>query len=395
MRHNFKGTLRPEQSRVASKAMKVLQSHGSTVLVMPTGTGKTVTTLAIAASLGVKPMILVHKNFLAEQWKERIRQYLGDVTVSMIQGTMYDTSGDVIIGMIQTFVQRGYDFPRSSGTLVIDECHHIAANMFKRVMYKATHRYIIGLSATPDRNDGLDIYKLLGEPTTMEDTIPDRMPEGFIASPSTPAQSNSRVTVLACPYMSEEYMLEPPPRNRAGDVKYTTMVTRLTEDVTRTETLVNIVATHPKVQGKHTLILSHRRQHCEDIYRTCKKHNLDAGLFLAPTSRRKGMDLSPPSTRIIISTYAYVSEAFDVPRLECLILATPASNVQQAVGRVMRKMDDPSHHPVIIDIVDKWSIFNAQAYKRSAFYTSQRFVKKYFNQPRLVREQKPLFIADD
>jgi superfamily II DNA or RNA helicase len=365
---------------------------------MPTGAGKTVTTLAIAASLGVKPMILVHKNFLAEQWKERIHQYLGDhVSVSMIQGTTYDTSGDVIIGMIQTFVQRGYDFPPSTGTLVIDECHHIAANMFKRVMYKAMHRYIIGLSATPQRSDGLDIFTLLGEPTTMEDTVPDSMPEGFIPSSSTP-QSNTRVTVLACPYVSTEYMLDPPPRNRTGDIKYTSMVTRLTEDVVRTETLVKIVATHPNVKGKHTLILSHRRQHCDEIYKQCKRYGLDAGLFLAPTSRRKGMDLSPPTTTIIISTYAYVSEAFDVPRLECLVLATPASNVQQAVGRVMRKMNDPSHHPVIVDIVDKWSIFNAQAYKRSAFYSSQRFVKKHFNQPRATAQrnaQAPLFVDDD
>jgi superfamily II DNA or RNA helicase len=166
----------------------------------------------------------------------------------------------------------------------------------------------------------------------------------------------------------------------------------------RTETLVKIVATHPNVKGKHTLILSHRRQHCDEIYKQCKRYGLDAGLFLAPTSRRKGMDLSPPTTTIIISTYAYVSEAFDVPRLECLVLATPASNVQQAVGRVMRKMNDPSHHPVIVDIVDKWSIFNAQAYKRSAFYSSQRFVKKHFNQPRATAQrnaQAPLFVDDD
>lgn len=375
---SFQGSLRDHQQKVCRKTLLALQSRGAATLVLPTGGGKTVAALHLICALGVKPIIMVHKTFLADQWKARIEQYLGKETrVTMIQGSVYDTSGDIIIAMMQTFVKRGYSTPPEAGLLIIDECHHIAASMFKRIMWRAPQRYILGLSATPQRADLLDIHKLLGDPVVLEDTPPMIISDGFFTPPPPPpkTEQSDKVTVLTYPYQCARYMLESPPLMRTGDINYTSMVSSLTEDVQRTAKIVDLIETHDMIKGKDTLILSHRRAHCESIHTECLRRGLDAGLFLAPKSKRKDTDYSAPDNSIIISTYAYVSEGFDVPRLECLVFATPASNIQQACGRVMRKMHDPTHHPVIVDIVDRWSLFNAQASKRRSYYTKQGFTR--------------------
>jgi superfamily II DNA or RNA helicase len=339
--------------------------------------GKTVCALYIASQLGVKPIILVHKHFLAEQWKARIAQYLGTgVKVSMIQGKTYDTSGDVIIGMLQTFVSRGYMVPPVAGLLIIDECHHIAASVFKRIIWKAPQKFILGLSATPNRLDGLDIYKLLGQPITPGDNLPDVVTDCMFSPPPPPPPprySANKVTVLTYPYYAPRYLTETPPLSRSGEANYVAMVSTLTEDKARTSRIVDLVESHELIRCKDTLILSHRRAHCEALHAECIKRGLDAALFLAPKSRKKNESYAPPTNTIIISTYAYVSEAFDVQRLECLVMATPASSIEQACGRVMRKMDDPTHRPVVVDFVDKWSLFNAQASKRMSFFRNKKF----------------------
>ena len=376
LRTKFEGTLRPPQEKVCKKTLVALHSFGAATLVLPTGAGKTVVALSIAAALGVKPLVMVTKGFLAEQWKARIQQYLPGASVSMIQGTSYDTSGDVVIGMLQTFVKRGYTTPPETGLLIVDECHHIAAAVFKTLIWKASQKYTLGLSATPERADGLDVYKLLGQPITMADDLPVIVADGIFSPPPPPPPpkySMDKVTALTYPYTAPRYATEIPPTTRTGDVNYTAMMSTLAEDGNRTARIVDLVESHVMLRGKDTLILSHRRAHCEAIHAECVRRGLDAALFLAPKSRKRHDTYTPPESTIIISTYAYVSEAFDVPRLECLVLATPASSIEQACGRVMRRMEDPSHRPVIVDIIDKWSLFNAQASKRRAFFRKKGF----------------------
>lgn len=379
--HPFRGQLRDTQRKICRKVTLTLTSRNAATMILPTGGGKTVAALYIMTVLKVKPIIMVHKTFLADQWRARIEQYLGpSVKISTIQGNVYDTSGDIIIAMIQTFVKRGYSTPPEAGLLIIDECHHIAASMFKRIMWKASQQYILGLSATPKRADNLDIHKLLGDPIVLEDEPPMIVADGIVTPPPKPPPGHpkytpDKVTVLTYPYQAARYLTQGPLLMRTGDINYTKMVSTLIDDQYRTGKIVDLLQTHDMVRGKDTLILSHRRAHCEYLHTECVKRRMDAALFLAPKSRKKGADYSPPNSSIIISTYAYVSEGFDVPRLECLILATPATNIEQACGRVMRRMEDPSHRPVIVDIVDRWSLFNAQATKRRAFYTKQRFTR--------------------
>lgn len=106
----FQGTLREslQQPEAAMRVLNQLRSHGGGVLSLPTGHGKTTMALYIASKLGVKTLIVVHKAFLMDQFTERIRTCLPDATISYIRGNVIDTSGDVVIAMIQTLISREY-----------------------------------------------------------------------------------------------------------------------------------------------------------------------------------------------------------------------------------------------------------------------------------------------
>jgi superfamily II DNA or RNA helicase len=383
-RATFLGSLFDQQRVVTKKALLELTGSGCATLVMPTGTGKTVCALYMAAQLGLKPVILVHKTFLAEQWKSRIEQYVGpDVRVSMVKGSQVDTSGDIVVGLIQTFVSKRMHLPTSCGTLIIDEAHHIAAKQFRQIIMQlmTSQKYVLGLSATPDRKDGIDIRPLLGDYIQYADSLPDEI------IGSTPS-----VSVNMHMYSDESYLPYKQPMTQHGDVSYANMVTAVSENVARTAYICSVIEQH---QDRYILVLSHRRKHCGELHECLKARGLDAALFLP--SRGKGTSHEPPDARIIVSTFNYVSEGFDVPRLDCVVFATPASNLKQSVGRVLRRRD---HSPLIVDICDAWGVLNAQTRKRRSYYQGQKYMINtiYTKKPEPVvaspEPSKPMFISD-
>ena len=119
----FQGTLRESlnQPEAAMRVLAQLKSHGGGVLSLPTGHGKTMMALYIASKLGVKTLIVVHKAFLMDQFTERIRTCFPTARVTYIRGNVIDTSGDIVIAMIQTLISREYrDIYSSFGFLVVD-----------------------------------------------------------------------------------------------------------------------------------------------------------------------------------------------------------------------------------------------------------------------------------
>ena len=129
--------------------------HG--VLSLPCGYGKTTVSLAIASKLGYRTMIIVHKQFLADQWKERIQQFCPGATIGMVQQNKKEVDCDFVIAMLQSLSLKEYSFSdfESIGTVIVDEAHHICAKVFSQSLFKLCPRHIYGLSATPERKDGL------------------------------------------------------------------------------------------------------------------------------------------------------------------------------------------------------------------------------------------------
>lgn len=154
-RSAFTGKLRDATHQNEAFDAAIKAGHG--VLSLPCGYGKTTVSLAIASKLGYRTMIIVHKQFLADQWKERIQQFCPGATIGMVQQNKKEVDCDFVIAMLQSLSLKEYSFSdfESIGTVIVDEAHHICAKVFSQSLFKLCPRHIFGLSATPERKDGL------------------------------------------------------------------------------------------------------------------------------------------------------------------------------------------------------------------------------------------------
>jgi superfamily II DNA or RNA helicase len=155
---SFSGTLMDEleQPQATDAVLKSLRETGGALLSLGTGCGKTTCACYIISQIKLKTVVLVHKDVLKTQWADRIAQFLPGARVSFVQGDSADMSGDIVIAMLQTLVSPGREYDWSEfGLVVVDECHHIAAETFNTAMRTLTCPYSLGLSATPNRKDGL------------------------------------------------------------------------------------------------------------------------------------------------------------------------------------------------------------------------------------------------
>ena len=339
----------------------VLDADHRYVLGDFTVTHNTSTALYLASVVKKRMLVIVHKSFLADQWAERVAQFLPGARVTRVQGDVCDTSGDVVIAMLQTLVSRKY--PASTfdacSLLVADEVHHIGAAVFSQAMLGLCLPYTLGLSATPDRKDGLS--RVVG--WFMGDMAFRLHREN---------QASTRVDVVK--YASARYD-EPPPVNRRGDVCFTSIITILANDEARTRTIAQHAA-RLAADKRDVLVLSHRREHCKALASAIEE------LGVPSVATYLGGDKAAPDTQVIVATYSLTSEGFDMPRLNALVLATPASDVDQSCGRVMRgssassssASSSASRGALIVDVVDEWGITYAQAAKRRAFYKKSGFV---------------------
>ena len=345
----FQATLKPElhQPAAAAAILASLSSTGGALLSLPVGYGKTVCALHVAHALKLRCLILVHKEFLAQQWADRIAAFMPGASVTKIQGATCDTSGDFVIAMIQSVCLKAYPPStfKTMGLLVVDEVHHIAAEMFSKAMFSLALPRVLGLSATPTRRDGLSsVITWFFGPITFQ--------------VARTAATNVSVKVLKYSPTAPADM----PLNKRGEVCYSSLVSNLVADPARTALIVDAAA-HLQLEH-HTLVLSHRRAHCQAIAAALVEKGIDAACYIG------GGSSTPPPNRVIVSTYALTSEGFDLPRLSALVLATPSSDVTQATGRVLR---NPLQSPVIVDVVDAFPIAYAQFAKRKALYKKVDF----------------------
>lgn len=360
----FKGSLRADlkQPEAVDAVLKSWDTCGGAMLCTVCGGGKTTMALHLVCAVKKKTMVVVHTTMLKDQWKERISQFVPAARVTEIQGAVCDTSGDIVVAMIQTLVSRAY--PPSTfdtyGVVIVDESHHVAAPTLSQALFSLNAPRVLGLTATPQRKDGLSrvVEWLMG-------------PIAFLARRTNQGGTHVRVV----PYTCAEYD-KPMPTNRRGDVCFVTTITRLVENPHRTHTIARVVAALVREEDRHVLVLSHRRQHCADIAAAVRALGVDAGTYV-------GGDKEAPNTRVIVATYALTSEGFDMPRLNALVLATPASDVEQSCGRVMRGTSTCASSAaaggctpasaIIVDVVDQWGLCHAQHAKRRGFYKRSGF----------------------
>ncbi len=152
--------LRPAQTPVVAGVLeRFAQPFGSALVVAPTGSGKTVMTLAVAAALGTRTVVVVPRQALADQWEANIRKWLPAWRLGALKGASKQVAGDIVVVVLRTMAMSEIPAAHFAGydLLVFDEIHNIAAETMARALFRFQPHYLLGLSATPDRKDGMHV----------------------------------------------------------------------------------------------------------------------------------------------------------------------------------------------------------------------------------------------
>jgi superfamily II DNA or RNA helicase len=304
-------------------------------------------------------LIVVHNTFLKDQWEDRIKAFLPKATIGHIQGETTNTEKDIVIAMIQSLSMKDYpkEVFRGFGLTVVDECHHIASEVFVQAFQKITSSHMLGLSATPDRKDGL-MYVI----------------EWFLGPILYRSESGDKVDDLV---KVEMYKHEPTDvefnhilYNSQGVMNVAGMVNKLADFKPRTDMLVKIINDILEQEPeRQILVLSDRVQHCKDI---CALLDPGKAAILAQNVAASKRAEFCASKKILIATYSMCKEGFDVATLNTLVMATPRPDIDQIVGRILRtEKTKRTVHPLIVDIVD--STFRRQFQARLKLYKDRNY----------------------
>lgn len=324
-----------------------LDGNGRYLLGDFTVTHNTAMALWLVSQLKKRTLIIVHKSFLLEQWVERIKQFLPDSSIGIIQQNKCEIDKDIIIGMIQTLVKRDYpeDMFKSIEVTVFDEVHHYAAQGFSNSFFKIGSKTSLALSATPTRSDGLTkvLDWFLG--TTIKNEI------------------SSEIEKPSIKFVEAEYSSNIVPKfNFKGNLNAPNMINQLVLDPARNQQIIDEIISLSR-EGRKILVLSGRRGHCEYLEDKLSKLNFDTGLYLGGM-KADNLEKSNKA-KIIFGTFNMVAEAYDNVELDTLIMATGMGAVQQAVGRILRRKNKFS--PLVVDFTDI-EYFGSQARRRKQFY---------------------------
>jgi len=345
----FEASLKPElsQPEAVDAVMKSMRERGGAVLSLHAGFGKTICALKIASLLKKRTLIIVHKDFLANQWRQRIQQFCPGMSVGLIQQSTFDIEHPFVVGLLQTITLREFDKDSFSsfGLVVVDEAHHICAKVFSQSMFSMCPKYTLGLTATPERKDGLTniLYWFLG-------------PSAFV---SEPKRNDKAEVKFIRPELDIHKQIFP--TSRFGKLSMPTAITMLAEDEERNkvilETIEELIAT-----GRKVLVLADRREHCKYL---CQ-HVEGSALYLGGMKEK---DLDESATRkCIMGTFSMAQEGLDIGDIDTVFMVSPKSDVVQSIGRCMRAGGGRKNHSLIVDMRDDWGPFGSMYYKRRKTY---------------------------
>jgi superfamily II DNA or RNA helicase len=340
----FKGALQPGvQEEACARSCEALQKPPhSCILTLPCGYGKTVVALKIAHAVGKKTLVVLHKEFLLAQWRARVAQFIPAARVGLIQGSKnVDPEADIYLGMLQTLCSRLPDTSSAAaraaaacGLVVIDEAHHMAARWFSELFFHLPCKRILGLTATPKRKDGCTsvLHMFMGAHSLLLEDRSDNKEVPTVRAVAFPSAARNARDLSA------------------GETQR--VKTALTQDPRRNRLLLEMCLELTGA-GRYVLCLSDRVAHLQellsDFQRKCPP-GIQASLYVGGQKREERVR-AETQCQMLFGTFAMAQEGLDVPRLDTLILASPASDITQAVGRILRPCAD-KQAPLVVDVQD-------------------------------------------
>lgn len=359
----FNGQLRDYQVPIVEAYMDSTKSEwgGGGLLDLYCGAGKTSLSLNIISRLKRKTLVIVHKSFLLNQWVERIEQFLPTAKIGKIQGQTLDVDGkDIVIGMLQSLSMKEYpsDLFSQFGLTIVDECHHISSEVFSRSLLHVVTKYTLGLSATMNRKDGLTpVFKMfLGEILY-----------------TLKREDENNVMVKAIEYKSNDPEFEEVVYDYRGNPQYSTMITKLCDYASRSEFILKVLVREmEETPDQHVMILGQNKSILKYLHDAIKHRKIaTVGYYVGGM---KESDLKETeSKQVVIATYAMAAEGLDIKSLTTLFLATPRTDITQAVGRILRMKHE---RPLVVDFIDTHDLFQNQSKKRLTYYKKCKYSVK-------------------
>ena len=356
-----------------------LEKGANGLICVPCGYGKTFMALHLAIQLKRRFLIVVDKEFLMNQWKAEIENFIDGARVGILQANkaqMEAEKYDVTICMIQTICRREFPdgFFDQYGFTIFDECHHLGASYFCQALKKIQTKYMLGLSATPDRDDGLT-----------------RVFEAFLGDPvykNTQRASDKEAVVKAVWFDSEDPAYKEVPVNWRGETVTAKLLNQVAEFEPRNRKIMEVVKEYAQDKDRFILILSDRISQLEWFEKALNETAYLHGYYIGGMKQSK-LDENAEKCQILLATYPMAAEGFSIKRLNTVILATPRKSVQQSTGRIFReRIEERKMAPHIIDIIDSHECHMRRWYIRQRFYKECEYTIRHIDRAKQQKEEK-------
>jgi superfamily II DNA or RNA helicase len=291
------------------------------------------------------------------QWKGEMESLMPGIKIGIIQEDRLqtDASYDCCIAMIQTLAIR--DLAANTfdtfGFTIFDECHHLGAAHFSRALLKVQTKYMLGLSATPTRDDGLTkVFEwFLGKPVYWEKK----------------READPGVIVKKIDFDTDDAAYQELPVDFQGETILARLLTQVVSCEARNETIDGIMADLVKEEKRRILVLSERKSHLERIEKGLPK-GTTVGYYIGGM-KEDVREEGARTAQVLLGTYAMASEAMNIKTLNTMVMASPRKKIEQSTGRILRtRKDEREVEPIIVDIVDSHDVYQSQWLKRRAYY---------------------------
>jgi superfamily II DNA or RNA helicase len=355
----FQGTLRDYQKPVIEKYIQHVSNGGGGLLELFCGWGKTDSTLYIIGRLKKKTLIIVHKEFLMNQWIERINKYYPDAKIGKIQGQIIDIEGkDIVLGMLQSLSMK--DYPASLfdcfGLTIIDEVHHISSEVFSCALFKLVTKYMLGLSATMERSDGTTkVFKMfLGEVVYKQERSKDEV-----------------VIVRGITYQTNDEEFNELELDFRGKPASSKMLSKICNYNRRSEFILKVVEDMFIENPKQQIMIIASYRNILAYFFEAINHKKFATVGYYVGGMKEAALKQTENKQVVLATYSMAAEGLDIKTLTTLVMSTPMTKIEQSVGRILRQKHEKP--PIVVDIIDTHSNFQNQWAKRRRFFKAQNY----------------------